>query len=60
MSQSEEPSEEVVHDTGEQPSDSMDGISQTIDGTVDAQAVNATAQQSFGSPPPGAEYGYGI
>ncbi|WP_182865576.1 hypothetical protein [Stieleria mannarensis] len=43
-----------------EPDRVMDDFSETVDGTVDARSANAAAQQSFGSPPPGAEYAYGI
>ena len=37
----------------------MDGITKTVDGTLDAQSANATALGANLGPPPGSNYGYG-
>ncbi|QEF96459.1 hypothetical protein Mal15_04870 [Stieleria maiorica] len=61
MNTPEESTDKTVNQSSEtEPHHAMDGISETVDGTIDARAANASAQQNFGSPPPGAEYGYGI
>ncbi|QDV47760.1 hypothetical protein Enr13x_76720 [Stieleria neptunia] len=54
-----QPAKQPSEQPCEQPADSMDGITKTVDGTLDAQSANAKGLIANLGPPPGIHYGYG-